>query len=658
MAEEKEGLFGKGKFNAWWNRTKRKYLPGRWKESLGKTPVKTSDVIRDFRELGLLRIMQFLNKAVIEIEDRWNEDEDFGDIRKEAEKGILLVGPFPNLKTYVVERNFYRYGTAAHIAGVEGKKGGLKKKEKKSTFKRIFENMDWVNINIAGEIFKFPIPPEVKWKVAADSDYQYLRTWGFEFFEEYEKELNKIMDDIQETLKQKFEGTGEFNEKGLYKKDEELKNALTHLGYATDAMRVHVFSHIFEKMNEEEKSFRRKYDPIQSFYETSVKGIQSELEKRTPKMMGRIHCAHTYRVITQTRVSVKNKVKKLTNDKDKDFFQRDGERGLGLDRNGMPLEVGDDRTILADKWEQELIDNKMKLYGMSQKEAEDDAGFKKPEKIRELKKKEISLFTDMLPIWDIVEYVHNEWDRFRDDCRDGRYHLNSLTISEYLMAMQRRGREKKEKREEIKEKEDKQIYKRFWKWAKDWPAESDLMPDALGNNMKDEEEFRKSQEKVNKLRSFRMQTWGEGMKKMYEDGLRTSDNLIPCFDLRALKYIEDWEHAGTIYYYGQPEDVASDILPPEKQPHITSRGIAMYMLFKLFKEEKYTGDIIKICKHISGKTNGFDYGPRTFGEELIKNPFDAREIQKRIESLNTMQKKYVDMVAEEIGKGEELMEKM
>jgi len=257
-----------------------------------------------------------------------------------------------------------------------------------------------------------------------------------------------------------------------------------------------------------------------------------------------------------------------------------GERSPGLDENGWPFEVWEDGRICLDKWE---------------------------------KRKERSVPEEFVKEMDMllkINIMNNEYDAIRDDIRDGRYHINSLTIYEYILAG-------------------------MAKWA---PERSKL----IGKEFKNR--WMSSKNLTDKDAEFEMKIYDETKPKI---GKRRPSDLSPAFDLRAFEKgtakMNNWWHLGRKRYYDTAKDILDQLTDKDLQdedvlkaigPTLTTRGLSMYIIEKVVANVRNIDNAGKILVRIaneSGAEGGwYDYGPRGFNKDGPKNPF-----QLKIEELTS-----------------------
>lgn len=149
-------------------------------------------------------------------------------------------------------------------------------------------------------------------------------------------------------------------------------------------------------------------------------------------------------------ITNKDEILKSLKRKKDNFYKRDEELALGLDEYGYPLEI-DPKTgeVLIDKWWKELGDNTWQLETIASKAGGAD-----------LLRRHLGLTVDMQgkfgarvsgtstreqrflvdhrfhTDYDLLEtgtMIFGYWDSFRDDQRDGRYHPHSKTVGDYVI---------------------------------------------------------------------------------------------------------------------------------------------------------------------------------------------------------------------------------
>jgi len=225
-------------------------------------------------------------------------------------------------------------------------------------------------------------------------------------------------------------------------------------------------------------------------------------------------------------------------------------------------------------------------------------------------------FIDDVPLFELAAYVLNEWDEVRDDWRDGRYHQNSLTVTDYLMAAHA-------------------------SLGGEWPKKRDPL------GIKDE------------YRKYKMKL-GDGRTIEHKRG---ATDLNPAFDMKslALKKVEGgaetFMHFGKKRYYQTVEHIEKKFpgnprksaaynreMAEKYDPVVTTRGLSMFIIDQISRRGKILSEIRKDLQDVSGEIGGFDFGPRTFAKPLNRDPFGIdvsgvnADIQKHSEDLAKLKK--------------------
>lgn len=274
----------------------------------------------------------------------------------------------------------------------------------------------------------------------------------------------------------------------------------------------------------------------------------------------------------------------------------------GWDENGMPLEV-EDRGLSGNEFSSKgkakvLVDMyKIDLYnGKKERGKNEEAegiGKTIPKlngvfHIREIDEKIYKKCTAYMSLSLMKEYIEIEWDNFRDDIRDGRYHTNSMTAYDYTSF----------------------IMGKHMPFA---DAESKIDRGEIDN------------ETLSKIRKYTMKITEDGTKYWDFQDIRKASNLNPAFDRRALKseLYKNWKFPGRIFYYtySMPGNIDSDILPKKYDPHVTTRGLSMYIIHKVLSQTMYLDEARRVLNYIrENKTKGFDYGPRNYTQSWERDP--------------------------------------
>ena len=205
--------------------------------------------------------------------------------------------------------------------------------------------------------------------------------------------------------------------------------------------------------------------------------------------------------------------------------------------------------------------------------------------------KEFIVDCDLL---ETITWIDTNYDAYRDDLRDARYFSKATTVMERIMT-------------ELQEEYG--------------------IPDI------------KHPQTMNDIETGRQ---AEITMNLNRPGTPTSvamkinaTHLNPAFDLRAKKAAK---HIGRKYYYNLQDDIQRE---KSTEPTITTRGAAMYILYRVIEETKYWDSkddpnkppgVIQVLDAIGGEINGFDIGPNMrldspqpgWGMPFSRNPFKLR----------------------------------
>ena len=312
---------------------------------------------------------------------------------------------------------------------------------------------------------------------------------------------------------------------------------------------------------------------------------------------GEVHYTHTYKIIDMHKEIIVNGVVRRFADFHQNF-RRGKEFAAGLDENGMPLEIGDGKTGFRNGV---LEENKVVIdifhnWDVTHREL---TGVTDPAvTVREVDPRFV---TECHPI-DIAVYVYAHFDSYRDDMRDARYHEDSMSIMEYLM-------------ENLDPLEPSNV--RNYVRAPDGTV---LSPDFSRSREKPHAKVRVQLNKRG-ASQFRPNTDPDVVHETIK-----STHLNPAFDLKnaTSKAI----HWGRKYYYdGQDQSVQS------KEPTLTTRGAALYILHRVIDQTKYWGNtgnnqgVLQLLSRIANQTHGYDIGPNLgrWGRPLTKDPFKPQQ---------------------------------
>ena len=320
----------------------------------------------------------------------------------------------------------------------------------------------------------------------------------------------------------------------------------------------------------------------------------------------------------------------------------EGELIPGLDENGWPLEVigaGEDYVFLGKNlrgWGLDVNPN----HGYVLVDLFDYALGKRPfNKIRKIKKEQIIDMDELL--WATT--IHNEFDAIRDDLRDGRYHPDSLTVVDYIMARKKIGPEKWKV----------PVMREEWKMI----GEKALMDDGKAKAFREDIAIIRAD-------GTSVKVDGTGPRRRRARG---PTDLIPAFDLRFLKIMGlgegkgkgkineeafKFKHLGRKYYYdpaariSDPQNdirtlgsrgVAANVIKEFNKyigPCITSRGISIYITETIVLS---IADFQKSRARLRDWSTGvyYDIGPRAFNKDGPTDPFDlSRSVEDGEAEIN------------------------
>jgi len=553
----------------------------------GKQPFHSTIQLQKREPTDLIALLGRKISYLRQIERYW---KNIGKTRKKIENIYLKLGPYTTMDSAKNEWFLMKYGAPHNESENVGVNIDEKAEEAEQTqtpdWQRFSEYFNKItneeSMKINGIDLKFRVPQE--WKIKyPDGQVQGIRTFGRENAENYRKYYTNVIDEFckkleAELLEKKENRKYEKNIKGNIGKIKRIFEAVTmHVTSENKKIEAKHYGYLKTWVNDKEK---HQSDYSLAYYIKQLDALMIELKNNTPARLagstkeggGSIRYQHTYRVIRRLTDAEKNTLRSI-------IPPLKGEADVGLDENGRELEVNDNGEILLDIFHNKDIEiNKV--------------GIKR--NVRKLPKQFHDRIVDLDPL-DVANYIHNEWDSYRDDFRDGRYHPHSLTILDYTMAMTKGTKGKKE-----------------------WKLERQSL---LG-------------------KSFRKYKMRLGNGNVIED-TRKASNLNPAFDKRALRpefgYGNKWEHIGRKHYYDIVNDVPKNNM---KDPLITSRGLSLYVIQKVMAQMKYFNVIHENLKSIGSKV-GFDYGPRTFGDEnFCTDPFNID-----LSRINQPAKSYKDAEA-------------
>ncbi|MFC1800741.1 hypothetical protein ACFLYT_01660 [Nanoarchaeota archaeon] len=358
-----------------------------------------------------------------------------------------------------------------------------------------------------------------------------------------------------------------------------------------------------------------------------------------------VHYKHTYKIISPFYIDDDGKehfFKDYCSANGSKFKTTEGEVDFGLDERGKPLEVYEDGGkwyVLLDKWAHDINRNDWQKDRVQEK-ADDLKNSEKEdpeEKEKDIKKgkameeefEKFMLRSEFGPkgrevpaeyvkdinMFDTVAYVHNEWDPYRDDYRDGRYHPHSRTVHDYILA-QERGIVSTKDIKSISGWDSDPITRKPIK-LKNLPGKEKLITrSCLSWN-------------VNKVGGEYKYTSKKGRE-------RKPSHLSPAFDRAARilgKKSEDnfsWVHWGRLYYYDTCDAITEWTENPN--PHMSTRGIAKYIINRVIEDTNYsleeTNRVLEKKKYDFGirkPPGNFTNRPLRGAEGILKYGPHARE---------------------------------
>lgn len=470
----------------------------------------------------MIKYLKGINDQLMEIEARFGKIED--ELMPQVEELYRFCGPYTDPKLIEFEQKYASSGTMYNK--------DLKEEEK---------DFDVKKININGEEFSFDMPPAKPVYFEQDNRTEMVVYFGYDKVVKFwNDKFCKFIDEVCNKAENKIERE--------VKNPTEKENELKYIDVVRKIYKTKIGYLFRERASSEEgrqsiggyefhfsiKYLRVIYDRIISDYDS----LMSSILKIVPQ---KIKYKHTYKIAVP--------VLRGHDGKEKDRLERYG-INPPVDERGMPWEVDDNGEIMIG-----------------------------PNKGKPVPKE----FIKQESLIKIAPWVVNEFDSYRDDLRDGRYHPESLTVADYIMANN---------------------YSAGGEWKKG--DETKLKTDKLNRDNDD----RKYTMRLHDGRVI--------------EGIRRPDNLNPAFDLRAFEPEEngvigihkrgkEWIHIGRKYYYADCEEIAKD---EQDDPVATTRGTAMYLIDKFHNEGMLMEEIREDIRHI-GEFAGWDYGPRAFGAAFV-----------------------------------------
>lgn len=456
----------------------------------------------------------------------------------------------------------------------------------------------------------------------------------------------------------------------------QLAQALTGLvNLMSDTINKNV-SDFLEIIISREQKFDREKAALSVSISKTIHAARGELDKRRPK---NVRFFHTYKVIApvirnpqydpnniQCQQTLSNGqpnpqcnpnalvCKPLLYFKEEyPTFKRPDEVEAGKDENGYPLEVYQDTNgqwkVLLDKWWSEIASNEWQkklitenqfiLGGIRYKGKGSNGGLEiwqakvvngvgvtPPYNIREVPN---PAFVKDLDILEMATYIYNEFDSYRDDLRDGRYHPWSKTTTDYVMAA-----------EGISTTD----YRTFGTLPYSrgmtgfvpkapipfsfYPMRDYVFaaPHDFSNVPNDEKLVtRDFHMKCNITLPADLQT--PGLQNNILADVRRPTHMNPAFDRRATNSKSDigqdrfFIHWGRMYYY--EDTIGINKWSENPFPQISTRGIAKWIIYRILMDLPWD-QAVKEAKN----DDGYDYGIRRplVEGDFIKDPLGATDL--------------------------------
>lgn len=418
----------------------------------------------------------------------------------------------------------------------------------------------------------------------------------------------------------------------------------------------------------------------------------------------RVHFRHTY-MMTKMYHIYKERSDDIVFFKDVDIhsnFKRDEETDFGLDENGMPLEVYEHNGewyVLTDHWFYNISQNEWQMKKIVEKKGEEKTikifqgradgskawnsrlGLTLENKYNHgLGRKVAKEFVEPLDLIEATTYVCTNWDAYRDDFRDGRFHPHSKTYYDYVLAANSYNPVTKNIKgiwhilfgvvvpvNTITVGRGKMV-----QWNSDPWKRMPVHGDVLGINLDSRLPF--DEKRVTRDFELEYLNSAGNIQHMKVDDknkpyVRKPAHMCPAFDRIAVQikgkdeeeadghghgggflskikslfgskhgeephaitsthkdlnvvdkggYEENWVHWGRMYYYEGAGCINN--LSENPDPCTSTRGTAKYVIDRVIRETSSKEEARKILKgHL------YDFGVRKQGIELIDDPFGGAE---------------------------------
>ena len=236
-------------------------------------------------------------------------------------------------------------------------------------------------------------------------------------------------------------------------------------------------------------------------------------------------------------------------------------------------------------------------------------------------------FVKDLDLLDMAVYVYVEFDSYRDDLRDGRYHRWSKTTTDYIMAGE--GISTKDVTTFGTMPYARGLLRHIPK--DDITLRSNPLTDYINTTPSDfvnvpEDEKKVIGDYVMKLNPLPQSTdpYRTDPNDEHATGVRRPAHLNPAFDRRALNIpANNFIHWGRMYYYEDTNGINRWSENPFTK--ISTRGLSKWIIYRILIDLPVE-DAIRTAKLAARK--GYDYGIRRplVGGDFIKDPLGGSDL--------------------------------
>ncbi len=525
----------------------------------------------------MVKLLRDRNNELVEIEKKFGDVEG---IMPEIEELYRRAGPYVDPEAnestedglIKFEQSKCNGGTKYTDEEAERINGDLKDPYKNSKF-------EVKPITINGKLFLFEIPPKRPIYFERDDRYEYVSYFGYGETEPWADRYSQFINLICDHAKTLHTGNDD-KEKYIDIVREEYINKIKILFRAQSGDKEGGKTEPGggeQNVGGKEKHFHTGYmRTIHDDFVANYSTLRKKLMERIPQS---VRYKHTYKIALPVRKHYDGEVKE----------KLDPYVTPVVDDRGMPWEVADDGELMVIKWKRKYPRAK---------------GLPDASNMPTQHKKVPKSMIKELDLLKVANYVVNQWDEYRDDWRDARYHPETLTITDNLMA-------------------------NHWAAGDEW-------------DLKDETKMKTDDnDRSNDDRRFTMHLH-DGSRI---NGLRKTSDINPSFDLRAfepekkgiigqMKSGKEWQYVGKWRYYGDYSDICVE---DQKDPAVTTRGMSMFLIDKVISEGKSYKEMHDELKFI-GSSSRFDYGPRAYDKGIktfTEDPFNLD-----VSSANESSKEY------------------